>query len=353
MTGGRRPTDGQPTMDPTETPPSIEPLALFVAPADDRPTLGPNPGPIALTDLATAAGRKAMWVHLDRMLAREPAIQDPAQPDELRRYRVATRRLRAALRMFRFAYPDLETRPLRRGLSDLAAAVGAIRDLDNRTADLDRWAMDRGGDAPAAVAVLSAAWARDRRRAIDRLGDRLASRGHRRLLSALARFVQASPPSKRTDRHLRGATINDRLASLLWAAYEDVRAFAPVVRSADLATIHDLRIATKRFRDDLEFLADVLPAERAWLLERLVALQDHLGALNDATVAADAVRGFVDRRQERLSPVERAATDAYLESKEQEVATLLRSLDHPWRPVAGLAFARRLGRLVVTRPPEA
>jgi CHAD domain-containing protein len=311
--------------------------------------LGPNPGPIGLTDTVAAAGRKAMWVHLDRMLAREAAIQDPDQPDELRRYRVATRRLRAALRMFRFAFPEAETRPLRRGLSDLAGAVGAIRDLDNRIADLNRWAIERGGDGPAAVAVLSDAWARDRGRGIRQLGKRLASPRHRRLLEALASFVQATP---RGDADQAGAarTISDRLASLLWAAYEDVHAFAPVVSEANLATIHELRISTKRLRDDLDFLADVLPADRAWLLERLVALQDHLGALNDATVAAGAVQAFLDHRRARLAPVERTEITGYLDSREREVTTLRQSLEGPWRPVAGLPFARRLGRLVVVRP---
>lgn len=312
--------------------------------------LGPNPGPIVLTDSVSAAGRKAMWVHLDRMLAREPAIQDPDQPDELRRYRVATRRLRAAMRMFRFAFPEAETRPLRRGLSDLAGAVGAIRDLDNRIADLNRWAIERGGDGPAAVAVLSDAWGRDRGRGIMRLGKRLASPRHRRLLEALASFVQATPRGDADQTDPAARTINDRLASLIWAAYEDVHAFATVVSEADLATIHELRIATKRLRDDLDFLADVLPADRAWLLERLVALQDHLGALNDATVAAGAVRAFLDHRHGRLGQVERTEIAEYLDSRERDVTTLRQSLEGPWRPVAGLAFARRLGRLVVVRP---
>ena len=320
--------------------------------ATDRPSIGPNPGPIELTDLVAAAGRKAMWVHLDRMLTREPAIQDPDQPDELRRYRVATRRLRAALRMFRFAYPEREIRPMRRGLSDLAGAVGAIRDLDNRIADLNRWAVERGGDAPAAVAVLSDAWASDRGRAMRRLGKRLASRRHRRLAGGARRL------RRRRHRHRggptgsrRGPTINDRLASLLWSAYEDVHAFAPVVDEADLATIHRLRIATKRLRDDLDFLADVLPPERAWLVERLVALQDHLGALNDATVAAAAVRTFLEHPHGRLGTVERAEVTAYLADREHVVSELRRSLGGPWQPVAGIGFARRLGRLVVVRPP--
>lgn len=311
---------------------------------------GPNAGPIVLTDPVSTAGRKAMWIHLDRMLAREPAIQDPDQPDELRRYRVAVRRLRAALRMFRFAFAERDVRPLRRRLADLAGAIGVIRDLDNRIADLDRWAIERGGEAPVAVAVLSKAWGEERARAIAKLGRRLASQRHRRLLEALTTFVRAEPRLDRVDRHTTGLTIHDRLASLLWAAYEEVRAFAPVVDEADLATIHELRIAAKRLRDDLELLADVLPVERTWLLERLVALQDHLGALNDATVAAAAVRTFLDHPGRRLAAGERAGIAEYLEAREREVTRLRQSLADAWRPVAAIGFARKLGRLVVVGP---
>lgn len=333
---------------PAEVASDDVPVAEAAA-APERITLGPAPGPILLSDLLATAGRKAMWLHLDRMLTREPGVRDPERPDELRKYRVAIRRLRAALRMFAPAYSDREVRPLRRGLSDLAAVVGAIRDLDNRIADLDRWATEQAGGAPAGVKVLSESWARDRERAVTGLYARLDSRRHRRLVTALVAFVDLAPPANRRARHPRAYTIHDRIASLLWTAYEDVRVFAPVLRWADLETIHELRIAGKRLRDDLDFLADVLPPERAWLGERLVALQDHLGALNDATVTVAAVRAFLENWV--ASPGEQEQIGAYLADKERQAAVLRRSIWRPWRPVAGIGFARKLARVVVARPP--
>jgi CHAD domain-containing protein len=316
----------------------------------DRLTLGPSPGPIALNDQLAVAGRKAMWLHLDRMLAREPGVRDPERPDELRKYRVAIRRLRAALRMFAAAYPKGQVKPLRGSLGDLARAVGAVRDLDLRIADLNRWALERGGDAQAAVAVLVSAWVRDRERALAALLARLDSRRHRPFIERLIAFVDASPATDRSGRGAPAHTVGDRLASQVWTAYEDVRAFGPVLRWADLETIHDLRIAGKRLRDDLDFLAGVLPPGQAWLSERLVALQDHLGTLNDATVAVAAVRAFLEHRHAALGPRERAEITAYLVDREREVTTLRRSIWRPWRPVAGIGFARRLSRLVVVRP---
>lgn len=314
-----------------------------------RLALGPAPGPMALSDPLAAAGRKAMWIHLDRLLAREPGVRDPERPDELRRYRVAIRRLRGAMRMFASAYPNRDVKPLRRSLGGLAREVGAVRDLDLRIADLNRWAMERGGEAPAAVTVLSVAWGRSRGRALESLLRTLDSRRHYRFLGRLMAFVDESPADGAASSGASAQVVGDRLASQLWAAYEDLRAFGPVLDSASPQTIHDLRIAGKRFRDDLEFLADVLPPERAWLTERLVALQDHLGTLNDASVALGAVRSFLEHRHGALSAVERTEICAYLEEREEEVATLVGSIRRPWRAVASTSFARRLSRLVVVQ----
>ncbi len=345
-----------PAGDPVPTPSDGTGAGL----APDRPSrgravtvLGDRPAPVVATDPLAIAGRKVMWVHLDRLLARESGARDAERPDELRRYRVATRRLRAALRLFAAAYPDREVRPLRRGLSDLARTVGAVRDLDLRIADLNRWAIERGGDSVTSIARMLAAWGRDRDRAVASLHRRMGSKRHRCLLAELADFVQATPARANRSESKGSAsdlsTLQDRVASRVWLAYEDVRAYAPVMEEADLETLHQVRIAAKRLRDNLEFLADILGPERAWLIERLVALQDHLGTLNDATVAGVAVRSFLADRHDRLSAEERAEIAAYLGAKEQEVADLHQSVGRPWQPVAGIGFARRLGSLVVVR----
>ena len=44
-----------------------------------------------------------------------------------------------------------------------------------------------------------------------------------------------------------------RAASRIWAAYEQVRAYEPVLRWADVETLHELRIAGKWLRYTLEF----------------------------------------------------------------------------------------------------
>ena len=341
----REPTTPEPTT-PEPTTPEAQ-AGEAAAPAPVRPTLGDRPQPVSPTDTFAAAGRKAMWLHVDRLLTREAALADVDHPDGLRRYRVAIRRLRAALRLFGEAYPRRDVKTLRRDLADLAQAVGTVRDLDLRIADLNRWALERGGPSPIAVEPLVATWAGERSRALAALLDRVGTRRHRRLLHDLVAFVDAPEEADRKTRFEGAHTVADRAGSRVWAAYEEVRAFSEIVRWADVDTLHGLRIATKRLRDDLEFLGGILGPTAAPLLERLVALQDHLGAMNDAAVTAGAVRSFLERRHAELEPDEQAEIARYLADREREVTRLRRSSVWPWRRVTAITFARRLARLVV------
>jgi CHAD domain-containing protein len=307
------------------------------------PALGASPGPIAAGDPLAIAGRKAMWPHVERLLAREGGIRDPDRPDELRKYRVATRRLRAALRLFESAYPKRQAKPIRTGLTDLARSVGAVRDLDLRIAGIRSWVRDRDDVAAAAVEPLVARWELDRDRARAILDRRLDSRRHRRFLETLVAFVDDAPRAPDDDPR----TVRDRAASQVWTAYERLRAFGPKLPAADNETLHDIRIEAKRLRYALEFLGNVLGPRQPLLVERLVGLQDHLGALNDVVVAADAARSYLAEDHATAGPETREAAAAYLGDVERSIAELRRGVDPAWRPVASPTFARRLGATVV------
>jgi CHAD domain-containing protein len=291
-----------------------------------------------------------MWAQVDRMLAREEAVRDPSETDALKRYRVATRRLRAALRVFRDAYPAGETKPIRKGLSGLADTLGTVRDLDVRLEELDRWAKGQGGDAHEAIEPLRRALAARRQAAAAALARKLDSRGHRRLIGELVDFVTALERETGAAAATPERSVRDRAASSVWTAYEVVHAYVPVVRWADLPTLHRLRIEAKRLRYTIEFLGELLGPGRELAVERLVALQDHLGALNDATLAVAAIRGFLGERHGALTPEQRAAIVAYLGDRERELGRLRRGVGRAWRPVAGVTFARRLSRVVVSQP---
>jgi CHAD domain-containing protein len=325
---------------PQGPPPAPTPPAL--------PSLGQAPGDIDVDDAFAVAGRKAMWPHVRRLLDVEAALRDPNRPHDLKRYRVATRRLRAALRAFEGAFPRREVRDLRDDLGELATVAGAARDLEVRIADLTQWALERGGEAPAGVRPLSETWQAERADALARLDARFSTRRHRRLLEDLVAFVEAPAGSARRAGETPVRPIGLQAGSLIWDSYERLLAYDRGIRWADLVTMHQLRIEAKRLRYLLEFLGEILGPERSDLIVRLVAVQDHLGLLNDAAVTSAAVRTFLQEGSRPLGPIERAEISTYLHERERETLRLRRGATRPWRAVAGVTFARRLARTLPT-----
>jgi CHAD domain-containing protein len=140
--------------------------------------------------------------------------------------------------------------------------------------------------------------------------------------------------------------VRDTAGSQILTAYEGVRAYEPVLRWADVETLHELRIAGKWLRYTLEFSREALPAEASMLIARVTALQDHLGELNDANITAGMARSFLVENAGGLSSLESAAIGRYLVSREREVAKLRRTVGGPWRGVSGVSFRRALGRTI-------
>lgn len=207
-------------------------------------------------------------------------------PEYLHQARVALRRLRAGLRLFRKDCPfPVE---LLDGLRALAAALGPARDWDVLCLETlpaiaphfdDQAAREAGmaalharrdavhaGMQDALAAARPGAWLLECQRWLLRQGWRDAPEAQRlRQLAPLSRWARRA--LRRGDRAIR----------------RDVRRFATL--SADAR--HALRIDIKRQRYALEFFRALYPGRApARYLAALRTLQDALGRTNDARVAA-------------------------------------------------------------------
>ena len=91
--------------------------------------VGKTPG-VTADDHVAEAGRKVLRFHLARMLAREAGTREGNDTEELHAMRVATRRQRAAWRVFGEAFRRGRTKRYRGGLREVASRLGAVRDLD-------------------------------------------------------------------------------------------------------------------------------------------------------------------------------------------------------------------------------
>ena len=119
-----------------------------------------------------------------------------------------------------------------------------------------------------------------------------------------------------------------------------------VLRLGAAEALRGLRMAARWLRYTLEFGRGPLGPDAGPLSERVVGLQDHLGFLHDADVAAALARQFLVDRSGDLSEPETAAIGRYLMDRERELGRLRRTVGGAWRRVAGLGFRRSLGRVV-------
>jgi CHAD domain-containing protein/adenylate cyclase class IV len=314
---------------------------------DDRPRLvvGKTPGVLA-EDHVAEAGRKVLRFHLARMIAREPGTRSGENPEELHGMRVATRRQRAAWRVFGEAFRAGRTKRHRGRLREVASRLGAVRDLDVLIEQADAYRADLPVAEQRALEPLVAAWRVHRDDARVLLMRELDSDGYRRWLDDYAEFVRhegmGAQPVVPTQPH----RIRDTAASRIQAAYEHVRSYEPVLRWADVDTLHELRIHGKWLRYSLEFVREALGPESDQLIARVTALQDHLGLMKDADVAAHLARSFLVENAGSISDGESGAIARYLVSREKEVARLHRTVGPSWRGVAGISFRRSLGRVL-------
>ena len=203
----------------------------------------------------------------------------------------------------------------------------------------------QSADRPAFEPLL-AKWRAQRDAARVVLIKELDSERYQRWVDEYIAFVQAEGIGVRSVGPVDPHRVRDTMPSRIWAAYEGVRAYEPVMRWADVTTLHDLRIAAKWLRYTLEFVREALGPESAPVIERVVALQDHLGWLHDADVAAGLARGFLVEHAGDLSEEESAAIGRYLVDRERELARLRRTVGPAWRGVSSVGFRRAVGRLV-------
>ena len=310
--------------------------------AAEHPAIGRTPD-VRADDAWAEAGRKVLRFHLAKMLARVPGVIAGEDPEEVHAMRVAARRMRAAWRVFGDGFEREAMRRYRGELRDVGARLGAVRDLDVLIeillTDGGRSGRQRTGLEP-----LLAAWRAEREaRRVDlvaalgseRFADFIVD--YERLADTPGHAALAIPP------HAPGL-VRNRMPATIWSAYQAVWAFDDDPGTADLATLHQLRIAAKWLRYTLEFVREPLEPEAPALIRLVVALQDQLGDQHDQHVAGVLARAFA--ASTTLTGAQAKSIAKFVERLDQGVERRGRTFGSTWRPIAASSYRRGLGRAI-------
>jgi inorganic triphosphatase YgiF len=197
----------------------------------------------------------------------------------LHQARVALRRLRAILGLFRSELPPDRCLPLSEGLRWLMAEVGPARDWDVFCTETLPAVQVAFTDRPA-LAELAASAADLRRVAQQRAATALASARTTGLLLETGRLATELAGGAFDS----GVSLREFSRRTLRKRARRTTLSREVLAGLDSTARHDWRIALKKLRYSADFLSPVLRrpgASRRWIAA-LSSLQDVLGALNDA-----------------------------------------------------------------------
>lgn len=312
------------------------------SPAERRLPRVPKVAGVRADDALSEAGRKVLRLHLARMLSHEAGTRSGEDAEDLHKMRVATRRMRAAWRTFDGAYrPKLQKRYVRE-LRSVAAALGSVRDLDVQLESLGAYEAQLSETEALALTPLRDEWRQRRGEARVALAALLDSRDYERFVDDYLTFVETYGAGAATADDGRTLRVRDTAAGRIWQAFEQVRTHDAGLPWADVPALHALRIDGKRLRYSLEFFREVLPGTADDLIAAVTAMQDHLGQINDAHLAAGLVREWLMAAAPCLPVASRDAAGAYLVAREGEVPRLRRGFPVAWRRVTGPSARRRL-----------
>ena len=256
------------------------------------------------------------------LLANAVGVAGGADPEFVHQARVAVRRMRSSARLLGSStgWPV--------GIDDdlrwIARRLGTARDWDV----LQTQTLPALAEAlPEAAKRLSEPVLALRGRNDAQLASALASPRFARLALRLLRW--SNVPADESGPTLTSAA-QRRLARLHRRLFESAAFFVAL----PVEEQHRVRIRAKRLRYALDLFAVALPAKpTARYVEKLADLQDQLGALNDAVVAASLVP-----RASRGAGVDAAPVLAWLEQQRRQHALLaegalaeLSRLPVPWR----------------------
>ena len=272
------------------------------------------------------------------ILAREAAMLADYRPQgenaptahAIHQLRVAARRLRVALRLFRRMLPSKAAAHLLAELRWFARSLGELRDLDVYAQAFKAYAQSLPPERRAQLSGYELFLRRERAAARVKAAAVFASARSAALFARLHKFVAAGP-SASAVRRWRSVSVRD-------AALQSIRGSAGRVRRCaerlgerpQPRALHELRIKTKRLRYELEFFAEVYPQLKS-TAAACKAVQDLLGAHQDACVADERLKRYTAmlRKQKAHGALSPALVD--LRKSQLKVAReLKRSFKRQW-----------------------
>ena len=311
-----------------------------------------DPMPVALRHIVAR--------HLRRLRQDDPGTRIGEDPEALHDMRVATRRLRAAVRIFEAGLPTRAQQRLSQELRWLGETLGGVRDLDVQLAKLASFSTAAPAGFRPPLRCLRDYLVTERTSRRGAMLARLETKRYWRLLLQLEGFASSRAPRRPRDPEALQPIATAGRRAIKKAFRRLLERGAKIHEMPRPEDLHALRIRAKRLRYLLEFLQELTGKAGRRLVKQLTKLQDLLGSYHDAVVAAEFVRSYVEGTGTALAPASMVALGALVASELRLAEQKRADFEATWRRftrkrthVASRAVLRRLSRPQAAPPTPA
>jgi CHAD domain-containing protein len=320
------------------------------------------------TDSIDAAGRKIVSSYFEAMQENEKGAAAGEDPEALHDMRVATRRMRAVLRVLGPYLREGNPTEVRRGLRAVAQSLGSVRDLDVLIMNAEKFRENLPEEERGGLDGLVESWRSERNKARKRLIRLLESKGYDRFKKRIKAFI-AEQEKKRTrgqdpTTELQPYQVRHIAPTAILTRYEAVRSFEAITSEGQeksdnvqvdvpptIEQLHALRISGKYLRYTLECFREALPPEAADLIRDVTRMQDQLGELHDADVAAGLIKDYIatqsKRRKKDPESTPPPALAAYLEECEAAMRRIHADFFSTWAALQRPEWRAKLALVIM------
>jgi CHAD domain-containing protein len=226
---------------------------------------------------------KVLLTRFDEMAEFRHAAPGFAEIKGVHDIRVATRRLRSALRDIEPFLHEDPLKPVKRELKKISDALGEVRDRDVAIGALKKLSDEAEDDAvKAGIGQLVKEKTGERNAARTELTAVVTAENIDGLRQTIAAALKEA---------LRGRdriSFNDAAARAVAANLDDMLALGPrLYKPFKRNGLHKLRIGAKRLRYSLELLALCRGSDAKFLAKEITRMQDFLGELHDCDIWID------------------------------------------------------------------
>lgn len=246
-------------------------------------------------------GAKIIYEHLSAMQAEVEGVMTSADVEYVHRMRVASRRLRSSLAIFRDCFPKNDYKQFLKDIRAVTKALGEARDLDVQLELLEQL-HPQFADPKLTPGFnrLQLRLKQQRQKIQNHVVKAMSVLEGDETLRKIARW--AAPWLDRADSvYLYSPALFELAFSSIKLRLQELMVFDEPVRvETNVAELHAMRISAKHLRYTMEIFASLYGEEIKPFINQVKKHQDLLGSIHDADVWMTMIPNFIKEEEQRI-----------------------------------------------------